>query len=382
MKKELWLIFLIVFIGLLGFGIVIPTLPFIAERFGANATTIGILGGTYSFFQFIASPILGRLSDKYGRKPLLSISLFGTFIGYLIIAFTNNLWMIFLSRIIDGITGGNISVAQAYIGDITKGKERTKAMGLIGAAFGLGFVFGPLLGGLLSSYYGFKVPYLFAGFLALLSSGLTMLILPESEKRETQKKVVSLFNLKVWKEVFNPIVVFQLLIVFFIIVLSFSLMQGIMPLYTQKVFSWQAKENGWFFAYVGVVSVFVQGFLIRKLVDKISEENLIKSGIFLLTGGFIFLSFFHFSWSIYLAGFLFAFGNGLLITSIQSKISLVSNQTEQGMVMGVTSSIGSLARTFGPVVGGFLFSAFSFETPFIVAACLVGATFLYTLTFI
>lgn len=160
--------FFVVFIGLLGFGIVIPTLPFIALKYQASPFVIGLSMASYSLFQFLASPILGRLSDKYGRKPILALSLFGSALGYFLIAIANNIWVIFASRIIDGITGGNISVAQAYIADITKGNEMTKAMGLIGMAFGLGFIFGPAIGGFLGHYF-LALPYLFAGFLALLN---------------------------------------------------------------------------------------------------------------------------------------------------------------------------------------------------------------------
>lgn len=368
MKKELWLIFLIVFIGLLGFGIVIPTLPFIAERFGASNTTIGFLLASYSVFQFIASPVLGRLSDKYGRKPILAISLFGTAIGYLMIAFAPNLFIVFLSRVIDGITGGNISVAQAYIADITKGKERTKAMGLIGAAFGLGFIFGPLIGGLLSAYYGFAVPYIFAAILAFLNAILIMIILPESEKKSVQKKVHSLFSLKVLKEIFNPIIVLYLALLMFIATWSFSMTQGIFPLYTQKIFSWGEKENGWFFAFIGLATVITQGGIIRILVDKVKEEKLIQAGFFFVAASSLIIFFSHSVSMLFISAAFLALGLGFINTSARAKISLHSSDEEQGLVLGAVEGLSSLARAIGPITGGILIDQMSMTAPFLISS--------------
>lgn len=368
MKKELWLIFLIVFIGLLGFGIVIPTLPFIAERFGASNTTIGFLLASYSVFQFIASPVLGRLSDKYGRKPILAISLFGTAIGYLMIAFAPNLFIVFLSRVIDGITGGNISVAQAYIADITKGKERTKAMGLIGAAFGLGFIFGPLIGGLLSAYYGFAVPYIFAAILAFLNAILIMVILPESEKKSVQKKVHSLFSLKVWKEIFNPVIVLYLALLMFIATWSFSMTQGIFPLYTQNIFSWGEKENGWFFAFIGLATVITQGGIIRILVDKVKEEKLIQAGFFFVATSSLIIFFSHSVSMLFISAAFLALGLGFINTSARAKISLHSSDEEQGIVLGVVEGLSSLARAIGPITGGILIDRMSMTAPFLISS--------------
>ncbi len=368
MKKELWIIFLIVFIGLLGFGIVIPTLPFIAERFGASNTTIGFLLASYSVFQFAASPVLGRLSDKYGRKPILAMSLFGTAIGYIMIAFAPNLFIVFLSRAIDGATGGNISVAQAYIADITKGKERTKAMGLIGASFGLGFIFGPLIGGLLSAYYGFAVPYLFAAALAFLNAILIMIILPESEKKSVQRKVHSLFSLKVWREIFNPIIVLYLALLMFIATWSFSMMQGIFPLYTQEIFSWGEKENGWFFAFIGLATVITQGGIIRILVDKIKEEKLIQAGFFLVAASSLIIFFSYSVYMLYISAALLALGLGFINTSARAKISLHSSDEEQGIVLGAVEGLSSLARAIGPITGGILIDQMSMTAPFLISS--------------
>src|SRR5512136_2377508 len=186
-KSPLLPIFLIVFIDLLGFGLILPLLPFYAKSFGASELTVGLLLASYSLMQFIGAPVLGRLSDRYGRRPILLVSQFGTFIGFMILGFANALWMLFLSRIIDGISGANISTAQAYIADVSDEKNRAKNFGLIGAAFGLGFIIGPAVGGFLSRF-GYQVPAFAAAGLSLLSMVLTYFMLHEPERKATARR--------------------------------------------------------------------------------------------------------------------------------------------------------------------------------------------------
>lgn len=380
MKKELWLIFLVVFIDLLGFGIVIPTLPFIVEHYGGSPTVIGILVASYSLFQFIGAPILGRLSDKYGRKPLLAFSLLGSAFGYFLIAFATSLPIIFLSRIIDGITGGNISVAQAYIADVTTGKERTKAMGLIAAAFGLGFMIGPFLGGILS-HYGFAAPYIFAGSIALLNSILIMLILHESEKKIVQRRVGNLFSIKVMREVLHPQIVMDLTVLFFLTTFAFSLMFGVFPLYTNRLFGWDAAINGYFFGFIGLCQVITQSIIIRRLLKKFSERKLIQAALF--TGS---LSYVGYALSkspllFLLSAGLLAMSVGILFTCVQAEISHKSSPEEQGIVMGFVNGLTSLARTFGPAAGGFLFGHLFIRAPFILSAAVLLAGGIWSLKF-
>ena len=189
-RSPLLVIFITVFIDLVGFGIVIPVLPYYAEgtKFGATPTQVGLLFASYSVMQLVFAPVLGRLSDKYGRRPILLMSLLGTAIGFLILGFATTLWMLFVGRIIDGISGGNISTAQAYIADVTTKENRAKGMGLIGAAFGLGFVFGPAIGGILSRW-GVNVPFLFAGGLAFANAILLYFTLPETVTRDHPARV-------------------------------------------------------------------------------------------------------------------------------------------------------------------------------------------------
>lgn len=377
MNKKLFVILFIVFLDLAGFGIIIPTLPFIAQRFHASATQIGLLSAAYSLFQFFGTPILGRLSDKYGRRPLLMLSLFGSSIGYITIAFASSLPIVFLSRIIDGFTGGNISIAQAYIADITHKKERTKAMGMIGAAFGFGFIFGPLIGGFLS-HYGFAIPYIFAAILALLNAILVYIILPETERKSVQKKVHGFFNLSVLKEAMTPRIIVSLTSLFFLVTFAFSLMQGILPLYTFEKFQWGAQANGYFFAYIGLVSIITQGFILRKLVDKASERRLIQISLFILSIGFGLFAFSVTQVIFYIGGLFMAFSFGMLNSSIGAEISKFSLPEEQGTVLGIVQGFNALARTFGPAVGGYLFGHFSITTPFHLATYILIASGIYS----
>lgn len=375
MRKDLFLIFLIVFIGLLGFGIVIPTLPFVAKNFGASPTMIGLLFASYSFFQFLASPVLGRLSDRFGRKPILAISLLGTSVGFFMIAYAKSLFVIFLSRVVDGITGGNISVAQAYIADISEGKERTKAMGLIGAAFGLGFIFGPPVGGLLSTHLSLAAPYLFAAVLALVNSILIMLILPEPERKISTKNNGLFLNKEMLKDIFHPKIVLHITLIFVIVTLAFAALQGTFAIYTEKILSWDEEKNGWYFALVGLVSVFTQGFLIRKLLESFEEKRLLQAGVFLVGSAFFLIAAFKAAFYLMAAGVVLALGFGLLNTSSQSLISLYSKEKEQGVVLGTVQGFGSLARTIGPVVGGVLMTRVSLNSPYVFSTGIMVLAF-------
>jgi|SRR3989344_1035450 len=377
MDRKLWLIFLVIFIDSLGFGLVIPTLPFLATKFGANAVTIGLLMATYPFFQFFGSPILGKLSDKYGRKPFLSLSLVGSALGYGLIVLSQSIFAFFLSRSISGLTGGSISVAQAYITDVTEGKERTHAIGLMGAAFGLGFIFGPLIGGILSEF-GLVAPFAFAGALALSNAILIMLIVPEPKKHNIRKNKKP-WNMKTFREIMQPRIVAHLIVLLFFVSLAASLLQGVFPLFAIQVFKWSAKVTGIFFAYIGVMLVFSQGFLLKRLLTHMSEKRLVQIGLFLLSIGFLFFYKEHF---VYLGATFVAVSYGILIISLQSEISSHSDPDEQGVVLGVTQGVNAAAQAIGPALGGYLFGRLFLQAPFyfgfaIVFLCGIVSIFVY-----
>ncbi len=261
-RSPLIVIFTTVFIDLVGFGIVIPVLPFYAEGtiFNATPRTVGLLFASYSIMQLIFSPILGRLSDKYGRRPVLLISIIGTGIGFLILGAANTLWMLFAGRILDGITGGNISTAQAYIADITTKEERAKGMGLIGAAFGLGFIFGPAIGGILSRW-GIHVPFFFAAGLCFANAMLLYFTLPETVTKDHPARNLAAGG-RGFGQLINSLKQPRLgfvLTIYFLFIVAFSIMTTSFSLYTMFRFGYDAQHTGYLFAYVGIIAVIIQG---------------------------------------------------------------------------------------------------------------------------
>lgn len=358
--KPLIIIFITVFIDLVGFGIVIPLLPYYAETAPFNATPfeIGILFASYSLMQFIFSPILGSLSDKYGRRPILFFSIIGSAIGYLFIGFAFALWMVFAGRIIAGITGGNISTAQAYVADVTTKENRAKGMGLFGAAFGLGFIFGPAIGGILSRY-GIGVPFLFAAALSFINAGLLYFILPESVKKDSyqtsefrKNRIVELF------ESLKDAHFGTLTAVYFFLVTSFSIMTYAFVLYTIERFGYTAEQNGYIFAFIGILAVIFQGGLFGKLAGRFGENPLMMIGCLMMAASLFAIPYV----SPEVGGLfgllgtvaLLAIGNSMASPSVTSLVSKIANQNEQGKSLGVMQSGASLARAIGPAIGGVL----------------------------
>lgn len=358
--KPLLIIFVTVMIDLIGFGIVIPVLPYYSERpeFGATPLVLGLLVSSYSVMQFIFSPILGSLSDRVGRRPVLFFSLLGTSAGFFIVGFAGSLWLLFAGRILDGITGGNISTAQAYIADVTKRKDRARGMGLIGAAFGIGFVLGPMLGGLLSRF-GASVPFIFAGVLALANAIGVFTYLPESLSKEKREHRASGHNRFV--QMFNSLAEPRfrwLTIIYFLIVTGFTIMTTAFVLYTQERFGYDAWQNGWLFAYIGIIAVLMQGGLFARLAHVVGEAVLLAAGSLILAASLFMVPYIGPQWGG-LAGLLvgmafFAVGNSLANPSASSLASKVAKDHEQGKAMGIMQSGASLARAIGPIIAGIL----------------------------
>jgi DHA1 family tetracycline resistance protein-like MFS transporter len=360
-RSPLVVIFTTVFIDLVGFGIVIPVLPFYAEgtRFNASPRTVGFLFASYSIMQLIFSPVLGRLSDKYGRRPVLLISIIGTGIGFLILGFATTLWMLFVGRILDGITGGNISTAQAYIADITTKEERAKGMGLLGAAFGLGFIFGPAIGGILSRW-GVAVPFLFAAGLCFANALLLYFTLPETVTPDHPARVSAAGGRglsQLIESLRQPRLGF-VLIIYFLFIVAFSIMTTSFSLFTMFRFGYDAQHNGYLFAYVGVIAVIIQGGLIGRLVKRFGEMPLVIVGALLFAGSLFAVPFVGPAHggllALLIGGGIFSIGNSLSGPALTSLASKSVGPAEQGSVLGVTQSAASLARAVGPSLAALL----------------------------
>ncbi len=392
--KPIAIIFLTVFIDLVGFGIVIPALPFYVEGdlFKATPLEIGMLFASYSAMQFIFAPILGGLSDKYGRRPVLFLSILGSAAGYAIMGFATALWMVFLGRIIAGITGGNISTAQAYIADVTSRENRAKGMGLFGAAFGLGFIFGPAIGGILGDY-GIHVPFLFAAVLSLINAAALYFILPESLKKEDRTTDTTRQNR--FAELFESLrdSRFSLLVgLYFLLVTAFSIMTATFALYTLYRFDYGIKTNGYLFAYVGVLAVVMQGVLFSRLAKKFGEAWLVVVGSFILIEAFFFIPYIGPDYggltALLICVAFFSLGNSLSSPALTSLASKVASEKEQGKALGVMQSGASLARAIGPAVAGLLLNNsfgkiddFTLFRTFWTASALMFVTFLVAFYF-
>ncbi|MCA1574014.1 MAG: MFS transporter [Acidobacteria bacterium] len=360
-RSPLVVIFTTVFVDLLGFGIVIPVLPFYAEgtQFNATPRTVGLLFASYSVMQLLFSPVLGRLSDKYGRRPVLLISIIGTGIGFLILGFATTLWMLFVGRILDGISGGNISTAQAYIADITSKEDRAKGMGLLGAAFGLGFIFGPAIGGILSRW-GIHVPFLFAAGLCFANAILLYFTLPETVTPDHPARV-SAAGGRGLSQLINslrqPRIGF-ILTIYFLFIVAFSIMTTVFSLYTMFRFGYDAHHNGYLFAYVGLIAVIIQGVLIGRLVKRFGELALVIVGALFFAGSLFAVPFVGPNTGGLLAllvgGGIFSLGNSLSTPALNSLASKSVGAADQGGVMGVMQSAGSLARAVGPSIAAVL----------------------------
>jgi len=359
-RSPLLVIFITVFIDLVGFGIVIPVLPYYAEgtKFGATPSQVGLLFASYSIMQLVFAPVLGRLSDKYGRRPVLLTSLLGTALGFLILGFATTLWMLFLGRIIDGISGGNISTAQAYIADVTTKEDRAKGMGLIGAAFGLGFVFGPAIGGILSRW-GINVPFLFAGSLALANVVLLFFTLPETVTPDHPARV-SAASGRGFDQLIAALrkpALASVLTIYFLGIVAFSIMTASFSLFMMFRLGYDAFHNGWIFAFVGVISAIIQGGLIGRLVKKFGEPWLVIAGALLFTTSLFVVPFVRPTTglaTILVIAAATSIGQALSAPTLSSLASKSASAAQQGSVLGVMQSVASFARAVGPTLAAVL----------------------------
>ena len=373
--SPIFIIVLTVFIDITGYGIIIPLLPYYANEFQAGPTALGVLIASFALMQFFFSPILGKISDNKGRKPILLLSLFFSFIGFTIFSLANSFLMLLLSRIIAGLATER-AVAQAYIADVTDKNSRTKEMGKIGAALGAGFIIGPAMGGILSTY-GFST----AGYAAMILTVINILFVltflpePKVENKQNLNKIGFLNELKNSLE--KPFFTSTLLILF-IITFAFSTIPVIVPLLGIDFFNFDSLQLSYVFIYIGLVQIIMQGFLINTLSKKFGDQKLITLGPILMALGTFLMPSIQNVIVFFLANSLLASGFGLINTSIPAFISKKISQTEQGSMLGIASSVSSIANIPGPLIIGFIydftgpFISFFISTVLLATAAIIG----------
>ncbi|MBN20565.1 MAG: tetracycline resistance MFS efflux pump [Bdellovibrionaceae bacterium] len=362
-------LFLVLFIDLLGFGIVIPILPYYAESFGATAWDLGWLMTIYSLMQFLFAPLWGQLSDRIGRRKVLLISIFGTVLSLTGLGFASSLVWLFIARFCAGIMTANISTAYAYVADVTTQENRSKGMGLIGAGFGLGFIFGPAIGGILSQH-GYSTPLFFAAGLSALNLILAIFILKEPPLTHEQRKANRdrKFNRTTLKEVLSHPLTGSTTFLFFLLTLAVVQMEVSFALYLKTRFSKTALQAGYLLGTMGLIMAFIQGGLIGKLSKLFGDIRLVLIGTVLMSAGMSwFGQTFDYTHLIY-AMILMAFGHGILHPTLSSLCSQGAAPSRRGVTMGIFHSSSSLARIVGPPMSGYLFDHLGAGTPFIAAS--------------
>ena len=371
-RASLLPIFLIVVVDVLALTIMLPLLPFYAEHFGASPTVVGVLVGTYAFCQLIAGPVLGQISDRVGRKPVLAVSQVGTFAGLLLLAWAPNLTVVFIARVLDGLTAGNLSTAQAYIADTTEPKERARAFALIGIAFGIGFLVGPGASGYLTHHFGFRMPILGAAALSFTSILFTLLLLPGGKPElgtpshaadapaAPGGRRLRVLDWGAYVEYFKRPVLGALLFEFFLFTLAFAMFTSGAALFAERRYSvggvpFGPKEVGYVFMYSGFMGILVQGSLRQgALVRAVREPRLVVLGFLTAAIGYALLGTSHGIPSLGIAVTIASFGTGVIRPVLTSLITQQVSRSEQGVVLGLNQSLLSLSQIIGPVIGGAL----------------------------
>lgn len=371
--SPIFVIVLTVFIDITGYGIIIPLLPFYSEQFHAGPTALGVLIASFALMQFFFSPIIGKASDKKGRKIILLFSLMISFIGFSIFSFANSYILLLLSRIVAGLATER-AVAQAYIADITDQQNRTKEMGKIGAALGAGFIIGPALGGVLSTY-GYSVAGYAAMILTAINILLVFVLLPEPEKeKETILENIGYFSglrNSIRKPLLGPT-----LVILFIVALAFSTIPVLVPLLSAQYFGFGSLELSYIFIYIGLIQIVMQGFLINRLSRKFGEERLIVFGSILMALGIILMPIFKNIPIFFFSNALLAASYGLVNTTVPALLSKKSNANEQGSILGLAGSIASIASIPGPLIFGVIYDISGSFVPFLISSVILFVAFI------
>jgi multidrug resistance protein len=371
----LGIVFTTVLIDLIGFGIVLPILPLWAEDFGASPVEIGVITASYAVMQLIFAPVLGRLSDRHGRRPVILLSLVGTVVAFLMIGFAQGLLIIFIARVLQGIAGASYAAAQAYVADVTTPLERAHGMGMIGAAFGLGFLLGPAIGALFAAIDP-RAPFFAAAALALANLVIAYRRLPESVKPGSAPAVrpgFAVVRRAVAGRRLAPLVWLT-----FVANFAFIGMETTFALFGSHRFGYDMVEMGLLFAYIGALAVVSQGFLVRRLVARSGEVRVLIAGLVVTGAGLLLMAPAYSLWLLLPALALLAVGSGLVFATTTTLISLASGEGEQGTMLGLTASVGAAARIAGPLVGAALFQHVAVAAPLVMggvlfALCAVAA---------
>ncbi len=379
-------LFLVVVIDLIGFGIIIPLLPFYAVHFQASPFEVGLLMATYSLAQFIAAPIWGRMSDRIGRRPVLLISLAGAVLTYLWLGMANELWILFAARAAGGFMAGNISAAFAYVADITTRENRAKGMGVVGAAFGLGFIMGPAVGGILAGSdplnADYQSPAYAAAGLSAVALVLGLFTLKESlsdDIRQKNKSKSSTSRLKQFRDAAQKPQIRLLLALSFLAIFAFSGIEATFALWSSRQFGWGPEQNGYIFALTGLLNAGLQGGLIGRMAKRFGETQLLLQGAVTLAIGMALIPFADELWMLIVSMLVATYGFSVISPALNSLISLQTSEEDQGGMMGVTRSATTLARVGGPAWAGFLFSAFGSNWPFFGGACVMAVVIILVL---
>lgn len=363
-RRALLPIFLIVLVDILGMTIILPLLPFYAQEFGASPRQIGLLVATYAVCQLVSGPLLGQLADRMGRKPLLLVSQLGTLIGFIVLGGATSLTTVFVSRAIDGITAGNLSLAQAYVSDVTAKENRAKAFGIIGIAFGIGFLVGPAISGYLSQF-GHRYPIYAAQGLSALSIVATTVLLPRAKPQLQEGPVgpggrrLSLLSWRRYAEYFARPELATLLYQFFAFAFAFAAFTSGFALFAERRLSWHgepfgAKHVGYVFAYAGFLGIIFQGGLVGRLVKRFGEVKLTRAGFASFSASYAILAFVHRVPELLGSATLSSFGQASLRPALTAQITQNSRSDEQGVVLGITQSLTSVAQIVAPILTGFL----------------------------
>ena len=364
MSRPLLIIFLTIFVNLIGFGIIIPLLPFYAETFGASPLQIGLLFAIFSVCQLVAAPVLGDLSDRYGRRPVLIFSLAGTVVSFVMLALAHSLTMLFLARIVDGLSGGNISTARAYVADITEPKDRARAYGFIGAAFGLGFVLGPALSGVLARI-SITAPIWVAAALTLAATAMAWLWLPETVHR-AQAGTGNPFRFL--PGLLRRPIIGRVMAIDFVYWFAFAIFQTTFALFAERRFGFDVPRTGYFFAAFGVLGAVVQGGLIRPVVARLGDKGTFILGLVCAVVGLVGAALAPSVVALSVALVPLALGIGFGHPTVASLVSRAARGDEQGRVQGAAGAVESLGRTIGPVWGNAALQHYGNAMPFVSAA--------------